>query len=136
MAEQNFDTYRGKTPLFELAAATATLTGDDTGKTFLVVTTADQVITLPAASAALKGTRYKFVVTAGALSGGTGFSLSPAAADAIASAGLTSVDNKDLINSGATDSEGDFVEIVCDGGATGEQGWYVTSMKGTWAKEP
>lgn len=62
---------------------------------------------------------------------GAGLSISPAAADAIHGNGLTSVDNKDLINTGATDREGDMVELVADG----VDGWFIVSVNGTWAKE-
>ena len=53
------------------------------------------------------------------------------AADAIHGNSLTSVDDKGLINTGATDAEGDTVTIVGDGA----DGWYITSILGTWAKE-
>lgn len=114
-----------------LNTATRTLTPQESGTTFLVVAPADQVITLPAITAALIGTKYTFIITTAALSGGTGFSLSPAAADFITDSGLTAVVNKDLINSGASDAQGDMVSIVAQTG-----GWFVKDRRGTWAKEP
>jgi hypothetical protein len=110
-----------------------TLTADDQGKTF-IIQTADLVVTLPAASLQLQGVTYTFIVSAAALSVAAGFTITPAAADAIASQGLTSVDAQSLRSAGATDTEGDCVTIVCDGGAAGEQGWYALLQRGTWTK--
>jgi len=110
-----------------LAAATQALTADQTGQKF--VGAVDAVFTLPAADATTKGVWYDFET--GALSSGTGLSISPAAADHIRGNGLTSVDNKDLINTGATDRLGDYARIYCDG----VDGWVIESVLGTWAKE-
>ena len=110
-----------------LAAATQALTKAQSGQRF--VGAVDAVFSLPAASADTKGVRYEFET--GALSGGTGLSVSPAAADHIRGNGLTSVDNKDLINTGATDRIGDSVSIYCDG----VDGWVIEWVVGTWAKE-
>lgn len=109
-----------------LAAASQTLTAAQSGERFVGVV--DAVFALPAAGAATKGVWYEFAT--GALSVGTGLSISPAAADAIAGNGLTAVVNKDLINSGATDRLGDMVRISCDG-----VGWWIEAIIGTWAKE-
>lgn len=78
-----------------------------------------------------EGLTYTFAVQADALSAGVGLRISPAAADAIMGNGLTSVDDKDLMNSGATDAEGDSVTLVGDG----IDGWYITAITGTWVKE-
>lgn len=110
-----------------LAAATATLTAAQSGEKF--VGAVDAVFTLPAAAAGTKGVWYEFET--GALSGGTGLSISPAAADHIRGNGLTAVDDKDLINSGASDRLGDSVRLYCDG----VDGWVIESIIGTWAKE-
>lgn len=110
-----------------LAAATQTLTALQSGETF--VGAVDAVFTLPAAAAGTKGVEYFFVC--GAASSGTGLSISPNSADNIRGAGLSAVDNKDLINSGATDVIGDTAHIVCDG----VDGWIIVSLSGTWAKE-
>lgn len=110
-----------------LAAATQTLTAAQSGQKF--VGAVDAVFTLPAAAAGTKGVWYEFET--GALSAGTGLSISPAAADHIRGNGLTSVDNKDLINTGATDRLGDSVRLYCDG----VDGWVIESVIGTWAKE-
>lgn len=110
-----------------LASATQTLTAAQSGQKF--VGAVDAVFTLPAAAAGTKGVWYEFET--GVLSAGTGLSISPAAADHIRGNGLTSVDNKDLINTGATDRLGDMVRLYCDG----VDGWVIEAVVGTWAKE-
>lgn len=110
-----------------LAAATQALTAAQSGQKF--VGAVDVVFTLPAAAAATKGAWYEFET--GALSAGTGLSISPAAADHIRGNGLTSVDDKDLINSGASDRLGDSVRVYCDG----VDGWVIDAVIGTWAKQ-
>lgn len=113
-----------------LAAASQTLTAAQTGQKF--VGAVDAVFTLPASAAGLKGVWYEF--ECGAVSSGTGLSISPAAADAIGGNGLTVVVDKDLINSGASDRLGDMVRIYCTG-ATGATAWRIEGIIGTWAKE-
>lgn len=110
-----------------LAAATQTLTAAQSGTMF--VGAVDAVFTLPAAAAGTKGVWYIF--SNGSLSSGTGLSISPNASDNVRGAGLTAVDDKDLINSGASDVLGDSAMIVCDGA----DGWIITSLTGTWAKQ-
>ena len=117
----------------EEITAARTLTSDDQGKLF-IIQTADLTVTLPTVTKALQGVTYTFIVSAAALSAGTGFSIAPQSADAIASQGLTSVDAQVLRSAGATDTEGDCVTVVCDGGAAGEQGWYALLQRGTWTK--
>ena len=107
----------------ESKAADYTVKASESGKVFIAAA-ADVVFTLPATEA---GLRYTFITKT--VSASTGTSISPAAADAIHYA--TSVDDKDLINSGATDVEGDSVTLVGDGA----EGWWVESITGTWAKE-
>jgi hypothetical protein len=111
-----------------LAAATQALSAAQSGERF--VGAVDAVFTLPAANADTRGVWYEFET--GALSAGTGLAISPAAADHIRGNGLTSVDNKDLINSGASDRLGDSVRLYCDG----VDGWVIEQVLGTWAKEP
>lgn len=117
---------RQKAPVITLTA-NRTLTPSDSGVTFLIGA-ANLVISLPATVAGLK---FKFRMLAAGLTAGTGLSLSPVAADAIYGDGLTSVDNKDLILSGATDRLGDMVEVEGDGG----QGYVMDHFIGTWSKE-
>jgi hypothetical protein len=113
--------------------ANFTVTPEESGTVYLI-NTANIVATLPAASATLRGAKYTFIVTAAGLSVAAGFTVTPAAADAIAGAALTSVDSQSAQNSGATDAEGDTLTVVCDAGDAGEQGWYITQKIGIWAK--
>lgn len=106
-------------------SASFTVLASQSGMTFLCKAV-DMVMTLPASVAGLV---YTFIVHT--VSSGTGLSIDPVAADAIMGNGLTSVDDKDLINTAATDAEGDSVTIVGDGA----DGWWITSINGTWAKE-
>lgn len=119
----------GPQPLV-LAAASQALDPANSGTRYVGVV--DAVFTLPAAAATPPGTWFEF--ECGALSSGTGLSISPAAADGIGGNGLTSVVNKDLINTGATDRLGDAVRIYSTG-ATGTGAWMIAGIIGTWAKE-
>lgn len=110
-----------------IASTAQTLTRAESGAV-IISTAADLVHVLPATAA---GLRYTFLITTAALSVGTGLSISPVAADFITGNGLTATDDKDLINSGASDRAGDCVTIVADG----VDGWYIESVVGTWAKE-
>lgn len=110
-----------------LAAASQLLTQLQTSEKFVGVV--DAVFTLPAAAALTKGVWYEF--ECGALSSGTGLAISPNAADHIRGNGLTSTDDKDLINSGGSDRLGDMVRLYCDG----VDGWVIEAIIGTWAKE-
>ena len=98
-----------------------TVTTADSGTVF-IATAADVVFALPAT---MVGLTYTFINAT--LSVGTGMSVSPAAVDSI----NEGTDNKDLINSGASDAIGDSVTIVADG----TNGWYTTAKVGTWASE-
>ncbi len=110
-----------------LAHASATMSAAESGVPLVMVV--DGVLTLPAASGTTTG--YVAIVSCGVASGGTGVAISPNASDHIRGAGLTSVDNKDLINTGATDAIGDTATLICDG----VDGWIIQSLSGIWAKE-
>ncbi len=84
------------------------------------------VITLPATVVGMT-----FTITNSAADGAAGVSVSPNAIDKIMGVGLTSADNKDLINTKATARTGDSVTLVGDG----VNGWYVQKLTGTWARE-
>jgi hypothetical protein len=107
--------------------ANYTLTREDSGRV-LLCTVANLVITLPATE---PGLIYTVGVTAAGLSAGTGLSVSPAAVDKLMGNGFTSLDNKDAINTGATDTEGDMICLIADG----VDGWYFQYVRGTWARE-
>src|SRR5689334_6172608 len=92
--------------------AAATLTAADSGKVYTADAT-DVVVTLPAVALSMKGVHYTFVTKT--LSTVTGFSISPNSADKIAGKGITDADDKDIINTAATDAVGDLLKVVCDG---------------------
>ena len=102
------------------------LTPKDSGTTF-IIDGSDKTAALPPTAS---GVVYTFVVKT--LSAATGFRISPNAADAIHGAGLTSADDKDLINPSVSDAEGDTVTLIGDG----VDGWWITSHHGIWSKEP
>ena len=124
--------FQGGHPLeftgYEEKAASFSLTRADSGKVF-EITAADVVASLPAVDANMKGVFFTFVVTT--LSTTTGFSVSPSSSDQIRGKGMSAADDKDYINSAATDAVGDLLKIVCDGDA----GWMVLEERGTWARE-
>ena len=103
--------------------AATTLTVADSG-TWYRINVADAVVTFPAASDAGIGCCYMFTIDT--VSATTGCSLSPAANDNINGG----TDNKDLINTAATDAQGDWAFAYCDG----DEGWLVVTG-GTWAAE-
>lgn len=104
-----------------IKTANYTVLESESGTTF-IANAADLVFTLPATVAGLV---YTFINAA--VSVGVGLSISPAAADNI----NEGVDNKDLINSGATDVLGDAVTVV----GSGTDGWFTVAKIGTWAAE-
>lgn len=102
------------------ASGTLTLTAADHGNIYIATAAAGVVFTLPPTVAGLS-----FTFITGALSSGTGLSLSPDSADSMNGGS----DNVDLINTEATDVLGDCVTIVGDGTA----GWWISSARGIWA---
>lgn len=104
-----------------VTATPHTLTEEDSGKIFRV-NVVDCVFNLPATA---EGLKYTFVTDT--VSATTGCSLSPVAADNINGG----TDDKDLINTAATDVKGDNVTLVGDG----DEGWLTTGMHGVWAAE-
>lgn len=122
-----FKTLQGGGIAFELEtkAANYTLTREDSGRVFLA-NAVDLVFTLPATE---EGLVYTFVVKE--VSATTGLQVSPATVDKIMGNGFTSADDKNAINTAATDREGDLIEVTGDG----VNGWYVTRVIGTWARE-
>lgn len=105
----------------EILTADKTLVETDSGKVF-VLDAVDLEITLPATKA---GLYFDFVVATPSAT--TGAQLSPVAADSINGG----TDDKDLINTAATDAKGDAVRLVADG----VDGWFTQSKVGTWAAE-
>lgn len=115
--------YRENMPEADLVSRT--LTPEESGATF-EAGAVDLVYTLPATQ---RGLVYTFIVKT--ISTVTGLSISPNAVDKIMGNGFTSVDDKDVINTAATDRVGDLIQLVGDG----VDGWYVRDIIGTWAKE-
>lgn len=107
-------------------SANATLAAVDTGRCLFVDTDA-VVLTLPAIADGLGGVK---IVNIGAF-GAVKVSISPQAVDMILGPGVTGADDKDLINTKATAKRGDYV--VIDLGDA--DGYVVTEMVGTWARE-
>lgn len=110
------------------ATASFTVGAEDSGVTYLIAKTSI-IATLPATAA---GLQYRFVLTSAGLASATqaGFKVKPVTADAINGNGLTSVDADRLRCAATADREGDFVSIIGDG----SNGWYITSISGTWNK--
>lgn len=117
----------GRRQLVKFITANYTVKASDSGN-LLIVTTADLVLSLPAT---VKGYIFSVAVAAAALSVGTGLSLSPVALDQFIGNGFTPADNKDAINTGASDRAGDFIQVAGDGSL----GYYITTVIGTWARE-
>ena len=94
-------------------------------------------VTLPATTAgAYFSIRNGGVPKSGAPAGtGDDFSclvtVSPNSSDKIQGYALTAADDKDLLNTKATARVGDEVRLVGDG----TDGWLVTQIKGTWARQ-
>jgi len=101
-------------------AIDATLTIDETGFIFGNKATA-LTLTLPST---VDGFSY-FIVN---IDGTAVINVSPAAADYIGGAGLTKVDNKDLIIPAV---KGAYAQIIADG----VNGWYIAQGSGTLTKE-
>lgn len=109
----------------EVKVADYTVTAADNGKTF-AADAVDLVFTLPPS---VDGLTYTFITKTASVT--TGLQVSPAAADLINGPGFTPLADKDAINTGGTDAVGDLITIVGDG----IDGWYVTNVIGTWARE-
>lgn len=109
-------------------AAALSLQAKDSGK-LIVAAVADLVASLPAVTKDMRGVTFEFFVST--LSSSTGLSISPDANDKIMGKGITAADDKDYVNTAASDAVGDYLRIVCDG----VDGWLVTNERGTWALE-
>lgn len=112
----------------ETLAAVKTFDAQDSGKLFAVTDAGDaDALTLPSIADGLNGIT---ILAVGAF-GTTAVTIDPAAADMILGPNITGVDNKDLICTKATQRRGDFVTL--DFGDV--DGYAVTEMRGTWARE-
>jgi len=117
----------GRRQIKKKISANYTVKASDSGN-LLIITAADLVLSLPAT---VKGYIFSFALAAAGLSSGTGMAVSPVALDQIIGNGFTPADNKDAINTGASDRAGDYLQVSADGNL----GYYITGIIGTWARE-
>lgn len=112
----------------EQLTGTKTFDAQDTGKLFSVTAAGDgDALTLPSIADGYAG---GLIYAEGAF-GTTALTISPAAADMILGPDITGADDKDLICTKATQVRGDFVQL----GIGDADGYVVTRMRGTWARE-
>ena len=112
----------------ETLTAVKTFDAQDSGKLFCVTDAGDaDALTLPAIADGLSGIT---ILAVGAY-GTTAVTIDPAAADMILGPDIAGADNKDLICTKATQRRGDFVTLI----AGDADGYMVTEMRGTWARE-
>lgn len=117
------DPYAGK--VAATVSANTTLNGTHSGKALFVDTDA-KIITLPA----VEGIGGIQIVNIGAF-GAVAVKVTPATGDMIEGPGITGSDNKYIINTKETARRGDYIDIEY-GDANG---WTITRIKGTWARE-
>jgi len=112
----------------EELTGTKTFDAQDCGKLFTVTDAGDaDALTLPAIADGLSGLT---ILAVGAF-GTTALTISPNADDMILGPNITGANNKDLICTKATQRRGDFVTLI-SGDA---DGYMVTALRGTWARE-
>jgi hypothetical protein len=109
----------------ETLTGATTLTGEDSGKSFILNAAAGAQITLPAVATSA-GFSYRFTV--GALFATTAWTVRAASAviqgGAIVNSVFVASANRNLITfAHAADTVGDFVELNCDG-----TNWYVSGI--------
>lgn len=115
----------GIKPLTEVITTNRTVTNAESGIN-LIADAVDLTVTLPATVEGMLVT-----VTVKTISASTGVSISPNASDKIMGGGITPADDKDLINTAATDAVGDTVTLLGDG----VDGWIIINKIGTWARQ-
>ncbi len=108
----------------EVFTADKVLDAQDTGKVLMMNADAKK-FTLPSTAAGITFTIINIAEDGAAL-----LTIAPAAADKIQGPDIAGVDDKDLINTKATQLQGDMVRLV--GGA---DGWFVAAISGTWVAE-
>lgn len=112
----------------ETLSATKTFDAQDSGKLFCCDAGVDNaVLTLPAIATGLSGLT---ILAIGAF-GSTKVLIDPDAVDMILGPDITGADNKDLILTKATQRRGDFATLI----AGDADGYMVTALRGTWARE-
>lgn len=124
----NFQDPWGHYSVRETLSGIKTFAAADSGKLFCVDADGDgDALTLPAIADGFGGAT---ILAVGAF-GTTAVTISPNASDKIHGPDITSADDKDLICTKATQRRGDFVKL--DLGDA--DGYVVTALKGTWARE-
>lgn len=118
----------GEYSVRETLSATKAFDAEDSGKLFCCDAGVDNaVLTLPAIAAGLSGIT---ILAIGAFAT-TKVLVDPNAVDMILGPDITGADNKDLILTKATQRRGDFVTLI----AGDADGYMVTRLRGTWARE-
>lgn len=112
--------------LREALTSTKTFDAEDCGKLFWCTGDAT-ALTLPAIATGLSG----LAIVSGGAFGSQATTIDPAAADMILGPDITGADNKDLINTKATQRRGDYVVLI----AGDADGYMVTESRGIWARE-
>lgn len=116
----------GRWSVREAVSDNKTLAAADCGKLFWVDTDA-KVVTLPAVAAALSGV---CLVNGGAF-GAVALTIAPNASDLIRGPGITAANDKDIVNTKATARRGDRLVL----GAVDADGYTISELVGTWARE-
>ncbi len=91
-----------------------------------IMTVTNKTITLPATVLG-----YSYTVMNGGADGAVLVKIAPNANDKIMGNGYTAANNKYVANTAATAKKGDYIKLVGDGA----DGWFITEVVGTWAKE-
>jgi hypothetical protein len=110
----------------EALTATKTFDAQDCGKLFWA-TGDGTALTLPSIADGLSG----LAIVSGGAFGTQATTIDPAAADMILGPDISGGDNKDLINTKATQRRGDYVVLI----AGDADGYMVTELRGIWARE-
>lgn len=110
----------------EALTSTKTFDAEDCGKLFWCTGDAT-ALTLPAIAAGLSG----LAIVSGGAFGSQATTIDPNASDMILGPDITGADNKDLVNTKATQRRGDYVVLI----AGDADGYMVTEMRGIWARE-
>lgn len=110
----------------EALTSTKTFDAEDCGKLFWCTGDAT-ALTLPAIATGLSG----LAIVSGGAFGTQATTIDPNASDMILGPDITGADNKDLVNTKATQRRGDYVVLI----AGDADGYMVTEMRGIWARE-
>lgn len=108
----------------KILTASYTATEADNGTIFVADSATSVVVSLPATRAGLT-----FTLVVGTLTTSGGHAIDPVAADQVIGNGFTPSDGAAVTCTAASDRLGDAITVVADG----VDGWFVTSVTGTWA---